>query len=94
MMIKESIIEKKSCAWAKLTFGIRSFKITTYVGVPDRLFLHKGKVIFVEFKRLGEKPRVIQEHVHRVLRDEGFTVYVVDNFESFKLIVKEWTNAS
>ena len=51
------------------------------VGWPDRIYMYHGKIIFVEFKRAGQKPRRIQDHVIGTIRSHGFRVYVVDNYE-------------
>lgn len=51
-----------------------------YDGMPDRLVLMPGgKVFFAELKRLGAKPRPLQESRHRMLRNLGFTVLVIDD---------------
>lgn len=47
-------------------------------GVPDRVCLCRGKVVFVELKSEGEKPRAIQKARHAELVKMGFTVYVCD----------------
>ena len=50
------------------------------IGLPDRLcLLPKGRAFFVEVKTTGEKPRKIQEFVHKRLRSLGFRVYVLDS---------------
>jgi len=49
-------------------------------GVPDRIILAPhGRVIFVELKAPGKKPREIQLYVHQKFRELGFPVYVVDS---------------
>lgn len=49
-------------------------------GWPDRLLLWPRKgIMFIEFKRPGEKPRKLQEFVHAALRKLGFVVEVHDN---------------
>lgn len=50
------------------------------VGVPDRIvLLPGGRIIFVETKATGQKPRANQLHVHEELRALGFNVYVADS---------------
>ena len=50
------------------------------VGIPDRLCLGPHQfILFVELKRLGEKPKPIQSWFHRKLRKFGFTVIVPDS---------------
>ena len=49
------------------------------VGWPDHLYLYHGRVLFIEFKQAGERPRKIQEYIHERIRKHGFDVIVVDN---------------
>ena len=59
-------------------------------GVPDRIILMpKGRMAFVETKAPGEKPRALQLSRHRLLKRLGFKVYVLDNTEDIKNIIKE-----
>lgn len=52
------------------------------VGLPDRMCLFpKGRIIFVEVKSKGKKPRKIQKVVHDRLRSLGFLVLVLDSRE-------------
>ena len=53
-------------------------------GVPDDLFFKKKKLIVIEFKRPGEKPRVQQQKTHRCLKKEGFKVHVIDDIDKGK----------
>ncbi len=53
-------------------------------GVPDDLFFKKKKMIMIEFKRPGEKPRAQQRKTHTSLKREGFQVHVIDNIERGK----------
>lgn len=46
-------------------------------GFPDLMLLKDGKVIFVEVKRLGQKPRPLQEYRIQELRKAGFQVFVL-----------------
>ena len=62
-------------------------------GMPDRLLLYPkgptgGRIIFVETKAPGKKPRLIQKIRHDELRSMGFPVYVVDSKEGAKAIVR------
>ena len=60
-------------------------------GVPDRLvLLPGGRVVFVELKRPGEKPRPLQVATHSKLRRLGFRVYgCVDSVERVEDVVRE-----
>lgn len=50
-------------------------------GVPDRICLKSGRVVFVEVKAQGAKPRPIQNRRMAQLRDQGFQVFVVDSLD-------------
>ena len=51
---------------------------------PDHLFLREfGVVLWVEFKRPGEKLRPNQERRVAQMRDRGFRVLVIDSKEQF-----------
>ena len=51
-------------------------------GAPDRICLFpNGKILFVELKRPGSKPRPLQVRRHEQLRELGFDVLVIDNKE-------------
>ena len=62
------------------------------VGWPDRLFLFRGKVLFIEFKRLGENPTLIQQYVHAEIRAHGVPVEVVDNVGDAGRILDEFAS--
>lgn len=50
-------------------------------GVPDRVLLGNGHVIFIELKAPGEKPRELQRVVIRKMRAQSTDVRVIDNKE-------------
>ena len=51
-------------------------------GLPDRMCLFPGhKIIFVELKTTGRKPKRIQVYVHNKLRALGFRVEVIDTIK-------------
>lgn len=52
------------------------------VGWPDRIILWRGGLMFVEFKRPGEKPAGLQKHIHQQLRKLGFEVNVYDDSDT------------
>ena len=88
---KESLIETNVCDYAK-QIGLMVLKMnsTNYAGLPDRMFLHKGKCMFIEFKTPGVKPSHLQEITIMKLKSTGFKVHVVDNVEEGKLLVAEF----
>lgn len=57
----------------------------TMAGLPDRIILAAGgKVVFVEVKAPGRKPRPLQAYVHRKLEALGFKVFVVDDLRQIE----------
>ena len=57
-------------------------------GTPDRFAIVRGYIVFIEVKRLGEKPTPEQTERHDELRKSGAIVLVVDSYESF---IKEFS---
>jgi hypothetical protein len=45
------------------------------------MYLLEGKALFIEFKRPGEKPRLLQRHILNKLLASGFDAVVVDDIE-------------
>ena len=58
-------------------------------GVPDRILMYDGQVIFVELKAPGEEPRPDQKAVHRMMQKQHVTVLVSDNNNTSDKIVQE-----
>ena len=63
-------------------------------GFPDFLFAKKVNEnrcpkFLVEFKKIGEEATVQQRLRHAQLRNEGWRVYVVDDFEDFKNVLAQ-----
>ena len=90
MSILETDTERKACSWAADNFGARNVKLQKKLGWPDRLFLWRGKCLFIEFKRKGEEARKIQAHVLQFLKDDGFDSMVIDDLEKFKVFFEVW----
>ncbi len=51
--------------------------LTNKPGIPDLLLLKDGKASFIEVKRPGEKPRVLQQYRMNELRGFGFECNVL-----------------
>lgn len=61
-----------------------------YAGIPDRLILLPGgRVVFVELKSEGIKPRKLQLIRHEELRALGFKVFVIDTHEKLTQFLDE-----
>lgn len=88
----EAQLEQKCCSYAKSQdWFVTKFVSPNNAGVPDRILIKDGRVVFVEFKRKGEKPRKLQEFTISLMRQHGADVAVVDNFSDFKEML-ECTN--
>ena len=59
-------------------YYVIKLQLTNKNGIPDLLCLKNGKASFIEVKRPGEKPRVLQEYRHNELRELGFDVMILD----------------
>lgn len=83
-MDSEKVIEKRLNAEVKSLGGWSLKLLSTYVtGLPDRLVLLPGGVIFfAEIKTTGKKPTTIQELVHERIRRLGFRVEVIDSLDN------------
>lgn len=79
--MREREIEQKFTRAVKQRGGLAlKFMSPGYDGMPDRLaLLPDGKMGFVEVKAPGKVPRLLQMQRHRLLRELGFHVYVLDD---------------
>ena len=84
----EKQIEAKVCDYAK-KFGVGVYKFTSpaRAAVPDRMFMYKGRVFFIEFKREGQKATPAQEREHNRMRQHQINVFVVDNVEQGVIVI-------
>lgn len=87
----ERFIEKKLREGIKKSKGIAyKFVSPGNSGVPDRIvLLPGGKIIFVELKRLGERPKKHQLAQIRRIRNLGFDVRVLSGIEDVKGFLDE-----
>ena len=77
---RESAVEKQICDWAKAQ-GIRTYKFISpgRKGVPDRMFMKDGIVSFLEIKRPGEKPTLLQCREIRMMLEQSVLAFWCDN---------------
>ena len=89
--MREKQIEQKLVQEARKSGGIcPKFTSPGFAGMPDRMMLLPGgKIGFVEVKAPGENPRPLQMARHRLLRQLGFKVYVLDGVEQIGGIIDE-----
>mgnify|MGYP000162389564 CR=1 FL=1 len=80
-VLKDSIDNRLNGLCLKFNSGIS--------GMPDRIVIVNNKIIFVELKAPGKKPRPLQVYMHSKLRELGQTVLVLDSVEKVRKFVKE-----
>lgn len=79
--MRESNLEKDIVKYAA-ELGMLSFKFTSPAqkGVPDRIFIHRGHVLFLEVKASKKRPTDLQMRMLRKLRDHGAACGWVNGF--------------
>jgi hypothetical protein len=86
--VLEKQIEAKVCDYAKeCGLGVYKFTSPARAAVPDRMFMYKGRVFFIEFKREGQKATPAQEREHNRMRQHQINVFVVDNVEQGEIVI-------
>ena len=80
----ESAIERRVVRWAeKQDIIVWKLNVIGRRGLPDRMFIlppgSSHSIIFIEFKRRGEKARKLQEWIHNRLRERGVPCLTTDN---------------
>lgn len=80
----EKVVERKLVELVKMNGGMCiKLLCDQLIGLPDRMCLFPGhKMVFVELKTTGRKPKRIQAYMHNKLRALGFRVEVIDTVES------------
>ena len=91
MSYSEKQIEHALTLMVKARGGIApKFVSPSFAGMPDRLVLLPGGVFaFAELKAPGMKPRALQLARHRLLKDLGFKVYVIDGIEQIEEVLND-----
>lgn len=87
---REASIEQRCVDWARergvLARKMNGFGFNSW---PDRLFLGRSRAgVWIEFKRPGERPTLAQARVHQDLLARNQAVYVIDNLEDFKAVLR------
>lgn len=81
MPVKESKIESKLKDKIEAMSGLYyKFTSPSNTGVPDRVVIYNGLIVFVELKRPGEEPRPRQKFVIREMRRSGAKVAVINDY--------------
>jgi len=78
--MRERELERKLIQAVKSIGGIcPKFVSPGFDGMPDRIvLLQHGKLAFVEVKRQGQKTRPLQIARHKLMRQLGFQVFLLD----------------
>lgn len=86
--MKESTLERKVVAYCRANALLcYKFVSPSNSGVPDRLILGRGRVLFLELKAPGEKPSAFQEYELKTLIKAGLDALWVDTFEAAKAAI-------
>ena len=84
----EATLEKRVTQWC-VEQGVMTFKFTPAGrrGWPDRQFIFQGRVCFIEFKAVKERPKALQLHCIELLNDAGIpAIYTSSYAESIEFL--------
>ena len=85
--MKEKQIEKKVCEYAESLGWLQyKFKSANHKGVPDRIFMRGGEVLFIEFKGTGKYPTKLQCKIRDDIEEKGIDVFIIDSVQDGKEI--------
>lgn len=88
-MTIEDDIETKVVHEAELAgWFVRKLGWVGRTSAPDRLFIKKGRVVFIEFKAPGKDANPTQAKEHDRMRDKGAEVYVCDSIREALAILR------
>ena len=91
--MKESKVENTVCQYAENEYKaeVRKLKYVGRKGAPDRmLYFRNGRVLFIEFKRPGEKPRPDQERELGKMKKHNVAAHAVDDIDYGKYLVDQY----
>ena len=88
----EKIIERRLVELVKQNKGLCIKLLCNHIiGLPDRLCLFPGsRMIFVELKTTGQKPKKIQVYVHNKIKALGFEVIVIDSINGVNQLIERF----
>lgn len=82
----EKKLEKRCTDVAKANgWWSRKFSSPANRGVPDRIFIKDGNVVFIEFKAPGNVPTKLQRHELELIIEYGGKAKWCDTVEGFKM---------
>ena len=83
MPLESHIVDKVKKRFASTGWISRKMTYQNRRGAPDDWFFGYGaRLIIIEFKQLGKKPKLQQSKEHERLIERGFRVFVVDSIEA------------
>lgn len=87
--MREIVVEHSSVELAEQTgWYVKKMQFIGVRGCPDRWFFKKGRLLIVEFKKLGRPLDGHQVRRRAELHNAGFRVHVIDTFEDFAKLLK------
>lgn len=89
--MRESEIERKLVQHCR-KLGILTYKFTSPScrGVPDRILIHKGKVLFLELKQTGNHPTALQDNEIQKIRAAGARADWTNSWDETRKLVDEF----
>jgi hypothetical protein len=94
MPVLESSIERR-CVEIAENNGCLLLKIEKRRGWPDRMLMApNGKLMFIEFKKVGSSLMPMQKYVHEQLRTMNFSIEEVDNYTLFLALIHRLKGSS
>lgn len=90
--ISEKLLERLLTQQVKEVGGL-CFKFTSpnITGVPDRIILFCGALVFAEIKTTGKKLTPRQKVLKNEIEKQGFKYFVIDSRESLQECLKTLT---
>jgi len=87
--MRESALEAKIVKYCREN-GILTYKFSSpsQRGVPDRVMMKDGKVLFLEVKAPGKEPTKLQIHEIEKIRKSGVVAAWADNYLGAELMLK------
>lgn len=87
--VRESDIEEQITEFAELRgWWQAKFVSPALRGVADRIFIRRGRHVFIEIKKPGEEPTLQQQKRAREMKSHGADVYWVDSLERAREILR------
>lgn len=91
----EKVIEKYLVREIEKIGGVAiKLNSDTLNGLPDRLVVYDGHIVFVELKSTGVKPRKLQLYTHGKLREQKAPVRVIDSIDMVNELIDDITYAN